>query len=316
MPSTLSLGASCGGDIRNATSSPEPLIVVLGQGLVAHLMAFALARAGFSALRVGHSATSDTRFVRDERTLALTKFSVDFLYDLGLWTEFEADAVPIRSIHVSEQGRLAGTRLVARRFNLPAFGYIITHRKLGEVLLRGPGRGVMAPNRSDLGFTSLTMPEITVHPHHSGITLEAAQGRHSSLRATFLVGSDSMEPGLCQGLGVSIKRREHQQVALSFRLRFERSHSSRAYERFIPGGALALLPVENDAMGAIWTLSSSRANELLEAPPSNLSPCPTGRIWVAPWENCGNRAGARVSVILKHGLPAHRDTNRDHRFCR
>ena len=39
-----------------------------------------------------------------------------------------------------------------------AFGYIITHRKLGEVLLRGPWRGVMAPNRSDLGFTSLTMP--------------------------------------------------------------------------------------------------------------------------------------------------------------
>ena len=108
MPSTLSLEASCRGDMDNAASPSEPLIVVLGQGLVAHLAAFALARAGFSILRVGRFAPSDAQFMRDERTLALAKFSVDFLYDLGLWTELEADAVPIRSIHVSEQGETGG----------------------------------------------------------------------------------------------------------------------------------------------------------------------------------------------------------------
>ena len=169
------------------------------------------------------------------------------------------------------KGRLAGTRLVATRFNLPTFGYVITHRKLGEVLLRSPWRRVMISERSDdtaLGFASLTIPEVTVHPHRDGITLEAAQGAHSSVRAAFLIGADSMESALYQGLGVSVRRREHQQVALSFRLRFERSHAFRAYERFILGGALALLPVEDGVMGAIWTLSSSRANEMLEAPPA------------------------------------------------
>ena len=275
MPSTLSLEAFFGtlhrGDIDSTTPPSEPLIVVLGQGLVAHLAAFALARAGFSILRVSHSAAPDAGFVRDERTLALAKFSVDFLYDLGLWTELEADAVPIQSIHVSEQGRLAGTRLLAARFNLPAFGYVITHRKLGEVLLRSPWCGVRASNRGDdsaCGLTSLTMPKVAIHPRREGIALEAVQGEHPPVGAALLIGADSVGSTLCQGLGVSIKRREHQQVALSFRLHFERPHAFRAYERFIPGGALALLPVENGAMGAIWTLPSPRAHEMLEASPA------------------------------------------------
>src|SRR6185436_20758675 len=70
----------------------------------------------------------------DERTTALGNGSRQIFESLGVWPAMEAEASPIRSIHVSDAGRFGVARLDAKEQGVQAFGYVVPNRVIGRPL--------------------------------------------------------------------------------------------------------------------------------------------------------------------------------------
>src|ERR1700676_278130 len=81
---------------------------------------------------VAHDSASQPSF--DERTTALSNGSCRILQTLGVWAQVQTQAVPIRKIHVSDQGRFGFARIDAAEQGLAAMGYVVPNRALGSAL--------------------------------------------------------------------------------------------------------------------------------------------------------------------------------------
>src|SRR3984957_13020839 len=98
-------------------------------------LAVALAPLGMKVARIEaipYDSASQPSF--DERTTALSNGSCRILRTLGVWTQVEAQATPIRKIHVSDQGRFGFARIDAAEQDLAAMGYGGPNRALGAAL--------------------------------------------------------------------------------------------------------------------------------------------------------------------------------------
>jgi 2-octaprenyl-6-methoxyphenol hydroxylase len=117
------------------TSSQSFDIAIVGGGMVGASLAAALAPLGLRVAlieAVPHDSASQPSF--DERTTALSNGSRRILETLGVWTEVQATATPIRKIHVSDQGRFGFARIDSREQGLDAMGYVVPNRALGQAL--------------------------------------------------------------------------------------------------------------------------------------------------------------------------------------
>jgi 2-octaprenyl-6-methoxyphenol hydroxylase len=56
------------------------------------------------------------------------------LVALGIWQYAQAQATPIKQIHISDQGHFGKTRLSAKKEGVDALGYVITARDLEAVV--------------------------------------------------------------------------------------------------------------------------------------------------------------------------------------
>src|SRR6202034_2880618 len=110
-------------------------IGIVGGGVVGASLAVALAPLGLKVglvEAVAHDSASQPSF--DERTTALSNGSRRILETLGVWSDVQAQATPIRKIHVSEQGRFGFARIDAAEQGLKAMGYVVPNRALGAAL--------------------------------------------------------------------------------------------------------------------------------------------------------------------------------------
>src|ERR1700728_4162077 len=116
-------------------TSPAFDVAVVGGGMVGASLAVALAPLGLKVAvveAVAHDSASQPSF--DERTTALSNGSRRILETLGVWSDVQSSATPIRKIHVSDQGRFGFARIDAAEQGLAAMGYVVPNRALGAAL--------------------------------------------------------------------------------------------------------------------------------------------------------------------------------------
>jgi 2-octaprenylphenol hydroxylase len=95
---------------------------------------------------------------------------------------------------------------------------------------------------------------------HCCITLEDS----SSLRARLVVGADSSRSWVREQLGVSFREHLHGQSAIVAHIASERPHAATAWQRFLPGGPVALLPLADGRSSLVWSCPDAQAKKLLE----------------------------------------------------
>lgn len=111
-----------------------------------------------------------------------------------------------------------------------------------------------------------SLPEETVRWHHSacnhvtrhpkGFILEADDGT-THLVKLLIVAQGAMS-SLRQTLGISVSMNDYNQNAWVAHVETEKPHGHTAYQRFLPTGTLAFLPLVNPHWSSIvWTLPSS-----------------------------------------------------------
>ncbi len=233
-------------------------ILIVGGGMVGASLAHALSgheyRIGVIEAWPLDSAIQPSY---DDRVIALSWGSRLILQGLGAWPGIEAEAEPIRDIHISDRGHFGFTRLNHQQEGVEALGYVVTARALGASLLNAlealPDVEVICP----ASLQSFSVSEAAVEVK----LLQEESPR--KLTAKLLVAADGGDSRVRELLSISMKERGYGQTAIIANLSSERPHQGVAYERFTDTGPLAMLPMTQQRISMVWTAQDDQVAELM-----------------------------------------------------
>jgi len=247
----------------NSPASPAEVdLAIVGGGLVGASLALALAPLGLrvALIEAVLPGSGEQQPSFDERTTALANGTVRVFEALQVWSRMEREAAPIRRIHVSEQGRFGSARLDAAEQGLASLGYVVPNRVIGAALWEGLSR---TPSVHVIAPAMVVAAELQ---HDARVLQIERGGRMTTLRARLVVAADGAGSLLREQAGVGAQRVEYQQTAIIATVTTQRFHDHVAYERFTPGGPIAVLPLQDGRCGIVWARKPAAAARLLELP--------------------------------------------------
>lgn len=229
-------------------------VIIVGGGMVGATLAVALAREpslNIALVEAHVPEPVDTDSAYDLRVSALTRSSEHILSNLGLWSQ-----LPTARISAFTDMRVWETDQSELHFNSadmgePWLGHLIENRLLQTTSLTQCQR---LPN------ISLISPARPVHyePHR----LELDNGQ--ILTASLIVAADGAQSPLRDWAGIKLKGWSYDQKGLVCTITTEQVHQHTAWQRFLPEGPLALLPLpRHNQCSIVWSLSSDSADRLL-----------------------------------------------------
>lgn len=269
-------------------------VTIIGGGLVGCSLAVALAGQGRRIALIEAQADRAESASWDERCIALNAASQRILGGLGLWDELAPQATPILSTHISERGRFGAARFTAAEAGLPALGYNTPLRAINQVLWQHMTQaGVTAFRPASLRHFELDQAGVRIH-------LDAAG--HPVLHAQLLVAADGARSAVREQLGQSAQTRDYGQSAIVTAVRPQYPHDGVAYERFLPGGPLAILPKPDDdhghACSLVWTVATNELPEWMGLDDAEFLTRAADRF--------GERLGRLLALGQRHSYPLHR----------
>ena len=231
-------------------------IAILGGGPAGSALALLLARQTRRPERIALlQSDANTLYGHapdvDPRVLALNQGSRVMLEAVGGRPD---EAAPIRTIHVSQRGRLGRAVIQNTDFSVPQLGSVVRYAGLHASLAHAVAAS---------GVRVMTGPAARIDGQDSqGVDL--AQG-DLVLRARVAVQADGSPTGPAL--------REYQQVALITTARASQPREGWAFERFTREGPLAILPHPGGAglQSVVWCSAPERAQALKALTPVALS---------------------------------------------
>ena len=242
-------------------------VTIVGAGIAGSALAAALTGHGLSialvearVLPAGRSEPAPGLDGFDARVSALTPRSQAFLERLGAWAGVTAvRACPYRHMTVWDAEGTGAIEFDVDEVGAPALGTIVENRVLVEALVerfRGAADvTVRAPERVD-----------RVVREGSQVVLALAGG--DTLRSKLVVAADGALSPLREALGFRTREWDYGHRAIVATVQLERPHAATAWQRFLPTGPLALLPLPDGEDGShrcsiVWSIEEAQAEELL-----------------------------------------------------
>jgi 2-octaprenyl-6-methoxyphenol hydroxylase len=234
---------------------PDHDCVVVGAGLVGAAQAFALSRLGLNVAVIDTRGPLQEAAGGDVRGLALAPSSRHVLQRLDLWDALAMRVMPIRHIHVSDQGRFGFTRMSARDVHLDALGYVCPADHLLHALETALTGRCEVHWRTEIGA-------IDTATDHVRIGLQGVGGTRE-VRARLVIGADGSRSRVREAIDVTTHTRDYRQRAIVANLTVEHPSHETAFERFTRAGPLALLPIARGRHVAVRCCADSAADALL-----------------------------------------------------
>ncbi|HZW59024.1 MAG TPA: FAD-dependent monooxygenase [Woeseiaceae bacterium] len=273
-------------------------VVIAGAGLVGMALAARLA-SGSAAGRFGMTlidAGAPPAFSGNDdvalRVSAISSGSMQFFARLGIRDAIPATrACPYRDMRVWDAaGAVDGPQTLtfsAAEFALPELGHIVENELLRQRLYE---------RLQTLGVAMRFHTTITAIGRAAAgrdLTLEGGE----RLPATLLVGADGANSAVRASAGFGVVNRRYPQDAVVAHVRPARAHRHTAWQRFLPEGPLALLPLADGRVSVVWSTTPARAASLLE-----MDDAAFGRALTAASDDVLGRltaGGARASFPLR-----------------
>ena len=230
-------------------------IVIIGGGPVGLIFALLNQINGLDTLIL--ESKSENKSLDDRRGLALSNGSRFILERIGVWEELVDKLTAIESIHTSQKGTFGRTLMKAKEFNQDALGYIVSYGALMGVLqekLKKAKKINILYNTKASKF--IIKAEKNCLKYHK-------QEKEYDLLFDLLVLADGGNASI-PGIKLSRSSKSFDHSALVTQVVSELPHQNIAYERFTPGGPIALLPNLKDKFSLVWTGKKNNIEELMK----------------------------------------------------
>ena len=194
------------------------------------------------------------------RVSAIASGSAELLDSVGAWRDVsESRASPYECMRVWDENDTpdsgASLRFEAAEFAVPQLGFIVENALLQDALLRQLDR-----SNVELRFSS---PIRSLRQAGQRYTVDVESGE--SHMADLIVGADGARSFVRAAAGIETRNWPYNQSAFVTHLRPEQSHRDTAWQRFLRGGPLGLLPLADGRVSAVWSAPPEVVSRALEA---------------------------------------------------
>ena len=229
---------------------------IVGGGPVGLATALALQQAGFRVALIerGAEPAPYRPEIHDARVYAIAPESARFLDRLGVWPAIAATRIsPYSAMRVWAREPAQALAFDAADAGAAQLGWIVEH---GLILA--------------CAWSRLEAVDCWLHAPIEAILLPQADGEIGELhlegavvRARLIVAADGADSQLRELAGIETIAWSYPQRALICHIRTERKHGDTAYQRFLPSGPLALLPLADGRCSIVWSADTALADELM-----------------------------------------------------
>jgi 2-octaprenylphenol hydroxylase len=242
-------------------------VIIVGAGLAGSALAAALANSDLQVavveaqpLKTGYPPLQEGVADFDPRVSALTVASQNFLEQVGAWPAIAKQRIsPYQHMHVWDGEGTAFIDFDADDINEPCLGHIVENRVTVAALL-----DCIRTASNVTVVDGVKLAELIEEGGSPAIELE--DGRR--LEAPLLVAADGAFSILRSKAGFHMREWEYGHSAIVTTVQMEYPHQATAWQRFMPEGPLAFLPLRTADNGQqmcsiVWSALSAYADNLM-----------------------------------------------------
>ena len=233
-------------------------LVIAGGGMVGSTLACALSDADFKIALLESAPLERIRpgEKTDLRVSAVNRASQRIFAAVGAWSDMTAWRVsPFRDMRVWDAGGFGQIHFDSATLGEPLLGWIIENRVIQYALLERvrqlPAVDLLCPAALETAW-----PEDA-----GGWRVRLTDGREFTTR--LLVGADGAQSKVRELAEIDTRGWSYHQKALVANVRTAEPHQETAWQRFLPTGPLAFLPLHDGRCSIVWSTTPEQADQLL-----------------------------------------------------
>ena len=232
-------------------------IIIVGAGMVGATLACALGQQGFR-ISIIEAVKPDFNWAADsvdQRVSAITSASQKIFERIGAWGKMQAHGVsPYREMRVWDATGNGSIHFDSADLGVPLLGHIVENRvtlsalhqqlaELDNVCLRAPA----------------TVSALDIDENKAQLRLDDG----TVLTASLVVAADGSRSKLRELVGIETTGWSYHQHGVVAHISTSKHHQETAWQRFMPDGPLAFLPLADGSSSIVWSTTPEHAKQLL-----------------------------------------------------
>ena len=236
-------------------------VLIVGGGLVGASLAAGLRTSGLSVALVEAQSIAADNEGWDSRIYAISPGSAAFLAEYGAWQRLDMNRVQqVEQMQVfGDEG--AELDFSAYQLGVPEMAFILENRLLQQALWQGLLQQDNLTLFHPASCSSLALNEDVA-------CLQLKDGRE--IKAKLIVGADGRDSWVRRQAGIILPPMLYQQHGVVANFIAEKPHRGTAFQWFQPDGILALLPLPQQMVSMVWSVSPEKSDSLLQLPHKEL----------------------------------------------